>query len=489
MKYDAIIIGSGLGGLECAHILSRSGLRTLVLEQGTQTGGCIQSYRRSGQDFDTGFHYVGGLGEGQSLHNVFQHLGLLSLPWRRMDTDFEHIRIAGRDFCLRQGFEEFVHGLSEDFPSMRENIQRYADLLHHTVDQQFSLLRPQAQVQSPFDLFETNAWQYLNRTFDDPLLIDVLSGASFKMELRKDTLPLFTFCHGNGNYIESSWRLKVGGNAIVRKLEEGIRTHGGAIKCRACVEELVERDGKIVAARCSDGETYEADTFISDIHPAQTCALVKQSQRIKAIYRRRMAGLKNTYGMLTVSLLLKPGVLPYFNHNSYVYRRPGVWEFYRPGGSVDGVMISCRAPQDNSPYARQIDLLTPVAWEDCARWADTTVGHRGEDYTAWKARMADACIALAEETLPGLRDLYDSRYISTPLTYRDYTYAPEGTAYGLRKDADHALMTLLSVRTPIPNLLLTGQSLMLHGICGVTMTALFTCAKIVGKEGIASYID
>ncbi len=46
------------------------------------------------------------------------------------------------------------------------------------------------------------------------------------------------------------------------------------------------------------------------------------------------------------------------------------------------------------------------------------------------------------------------------------------------------MITLLSPRTPISNLLLTGQNLMLHGLHGVTMTALFTCAEVLGKEPI-----
>ena len=54
MKYDVIIIGSGLGGLECGYILARHGRRVLLLEQGAQPGGCLQSYRRREQAFDTG---------------------------------------------------------------------------------------------------------------------------------------------------------------------------------------------------------------------------------------------------------------------------------------------------------------------------------------------------------------------------------------------------------------------------------------------------
>ena len=62
MRYDVVIIGSGFGGLVCAHLLAKAGKRVLVLERQQQPGGCIQSYQRKGQAFDTGLHYVGGLG-------------------------------------------------------------------------------------------------------------------------------------------------------------------------------------------------------------------------------------------------------------------------------------------------------------------------------------------------------------------------------------------------------------------------------------------
>ena len=61
MKYDIIVIGSGLGGLECAHLLSQLGYSVLVLEREVQPGGCMQSYKRRGFSFDTGLHYCGGL--------------------------------------------------------------------------------------------------------------------------------------------------------------------------------------------------------------------------------------------------------------------------------------------------------------------------------------------------------------------------------------------------------------------------------------------
>ena len=485
MKYDAVIIGSGLGGLECAHILSKAGMSVLLLERGTQAGGCLQSYRRLGLAFDTGFHYVGGLDEGQSLHSAFRHLGLLRLPWQRLDNHFDRVTIGNQTFNFAQRYDAFVETLTAAFPAERDALNKYADMLKQCGEQQFDALNPQTGESSLLSrFFETSAYQYLTETFHDPLLINVLCGTSLKMELRKESLPLFTFAHGNGSFIESSWRLKGDGSLIVNSLADGIRMHGGEIICNTEVRELVEKDGKLVHAVCSNGEIYEGNIFISNIHPAVTCNLVKQSSRMKKVYRSRITHLENTFGMFTVSLRIKPQTLRYFNWNQYIYKEPDVWAFHLKNNPVSGVLVSCRIPEDGSKYVQQVDLLTPMNWSECEQWSHTEVGRRGEDYKAMKKRVADECITLAERFIPGLRDRITGCYTSTPLTYRNYTLTPEGSAYGLRKDFKNPMITLLSPRTPIPNLLLTGQNLMLHGLHGVTMTALFTCAEVLGKEPI-----
>lgn len=489
MKYDVVIIGGGLGGLECAHILSHAGKSVLLLEREAQAGGCIQSYRRQGLAFDTGLHYVGGLDEGQSLHAAFKHLGLLRLPWQRLDDNFDRVTIGERTFAFTQGYDAFVKTLQADFPAERDALNRYADTLKQSAGQQLAALNPRISGSSlSSELFETSAYRYLQKTFSDSLLINVLSGTSLKMELRRESLPLFTFAHGNSSFIESSWRLKGDGSLLVNSLTNDIRSYGGEVICNTEVQELVEKNGKLMYARCSNGETYEGDIFISDIHPAVTCNLVKQNGKMKKIYRNRINSLENTFGMFTVSLCIRPQALRYFNWNQYVYRQPNVWTFYLENDPVNGVLVSCRIPEDGSGYTQQVDLLTPMTWSKCEPWSNTQIGRRGDEYKRMKERVADECITLAERFIPGLRDMVTKRYTSTPLTYRDYTHTPEGSAYGLRKDFRDPIMTMLSPRTPIPNLLLTGQNLMLHGLHGVTMTTLFTCAEILGKEPIWNII-
>ncbi len=471
MKYDIIVIGSGFGGLICARQLALAGRSVLVLERESQPGGCLQCYRRGSMTFDTGFHYVGGLAEGQALHEVFDTLGLMHLPWHRLSADgFDRVTIGGETFAHAEGFDGFAATLAASFPSERDALQKYVRLLEN--------LPPMEQSGG------ISAFGYLSSLFRDPLLIDVLAATSMKMELRRESLPLFTFAHVNSSYIQSSWRLQGGGARIVESLVDDIRQAGGELFCQREVDELIEREGRIVAARCQTGEVFEADTFVSNVHPALTLNWIRESTRIKPLMRRRIAALENTGGMFTASLVLKPATLPYFNHNKYIFRRANVWDEARPEaapGGVDRVMVGCQVPQEGN-FTQQVDLITPLPWEKCQSWQETSIGKRGEDYRQMKRELAHACIELAETELPGLGKMVQQIYTSTPLTWRDYTLSPQGSAFGIRKDCRQLLMTMLSPRTPISNLLLTGQSLMVHGLEGVAMTALQTTREVLASN-------
>ena len=136
-----------------------------------------------------------------------------------------------------------------------------------------------------------------------------------------------------------------------------------------------------------------------------------------------------------------------------------------------------------------IDLLTPMSWQEVEKWAKFPVGRRGEDYVAYKEAKTEECIRLVEKRLPELRGAIDRVFTSTPLSYHSYIASAEGCAFGIRKDYNHLMQTVLTPRTPIPNLLQTGQSLNLHGILGVSMTSFFTCAEILGMDTVIKELN
>ena len=461
--YDVLIIGSGLGGLECGALLAKHGFRVLVLEGSNQPGGCMQSFRRGGLHYDTGLHYVGGLAPGQMMHKAFAQLGLLELPWQRMDEDFDHIIIGGRHFAFHQGYDAFVEGLAKDFPHQREALQSYVQRLQNITA----------------DDMDVCAYDYLRQTFSDELLLNVVSAAAMKTELRRESLPLFNFAHTCSSYIESSWRLGGNGNLLVNKLVDVILKAGGKVKTNSKVTRLTETEGRITNAICADGQTYSAEFFISDIHPAMLCELLEGCPSVRKVFRRRMEAAENTCGMFTAQLSIKPGALCYFAHNVFVYDQPNVWTMTEANDPVKGVMISARVPEDGSDSLRQIDLLTPMPWHECSAWTETKVGHRGEGYKTFCQQKTMQCIALAEQYIPELHSMVEQCYTSTPLTYRDYLGSPEGGAFGMRKDCRSSMLSFHSVGSPLSNLFLTGQSIILPGIEGVTMTAFETCSKII----------
>ena len=466
MIYDVVVIGSGLGGLICARQLAQSGRSVLVIERQPRSGGCLQSYRRVGLEFDTGLHYVGGLAEGQSLYGFFEKLGLTKLPWHRLDPDgFDQVTIGEQTYPLAEGYDHFADVLSSYFPSERNALQQFVHVLQNL---------------PPMDeCCDVNAYDYLCSLFHDPLLVNVVSAAAMKTELRRETLPLFNYAHGLSSYIQSSWRLKGSGNQIVASLLSDIKAAGGEICCGAEVTHLDEQGDRIVAARCKDGRIFEGRLFISDVHPQLTFSWMTDSSLLKKVFVKRINALENTFGMLTVSLVLKPGELSYFNHNKYVYREPNVWTFSEALDGVGGVMLSAKVPEDGSQSLRQLDLLTPMPWALCRQWENTPLGRRGADYEQQKALLADECIQLAERVVPGLSGMVEKRFVSTPLSWRDYTLSPYGSAFGVRKDCRNPLLTILSPKTPVSNLFLTGQSLVLHGLEGVTRMAFITLENVM----------
>jgi monoamine oxidase len=107
MKYDVVITGSGLGGLQCAYILSHEGYNVCLIEKNPQLGGCLQTFRRNNIVFDTGMHYIGGMDEGQVLNNFFRYFKLSGkLKLRKLDENaYDIVRFGGKEYKFAMGYE------------------------------------------------------------------------------------------------------------------------------------------------------------------------------------------------------------------------------------------------------------------------------------------------------------------------------------------------------------------------------------------------
>ena len=483
-RNSVIIIGAGLGGLECGYILAKNGMKVTVLEHEAQVGGCLQTFRRGAALFDTGFHYVGALDEGESLHTLFSYFDLMTLPWKKLDENcFDEVVIGEDTFAFANKHQRFYERMSSRFPKEREGLKKYVDFLKQVGDHIFDSFNLENDGTFANSLFARSAYEFLDETIKDPLLRKVLSGTSLKMELNAPTLPLYTFAQINDSFIRSAWRLRGGGMQIANKLVEDIQAMGGEVKTGATVTYIKEEEGRVVGVTVNEEDYLEADWIISSAHPAYTVSLVGESKKMRRIYRNRIANLDNTFGMFTANIRLKAGMLPYQNKNIYIHRSDAdLWKVNTL--NTESVLVNYSVPEEYSSIAVNIDLLSPMSWSEVEKWANYPVGRRGDDYVAYKEAKAEECIRLVENRLPELRGAIDKIFTSSPLSYHSYVASAEGCAYGIRKDYNNPMFTVLTPRTPIPNLLQTGQSLNLHGILGVSMTSFFTCAEILGMKTI-----
>ena len=126
MTYDAIVIGSGIGGLTTAGLLARvAGKRVLVLEQHTEPGGLTHAFRRDGASWDVGVHYIGQLGPGSQVRAYFDYLSGGELEWNRMPEDYDRFVYPGLDLRASSDPERYERSLVEAFPDEARAIRRY----------------------------------------------------------------------------------------------------------------------------------------------------------------------------------------------------------------------------------------------------------------------------------------------------------------------------------------------------------------------------
>lgn len=488
-KYDVVIIGSGLGGLVCGYILSKFGYKVAILEQHTQIGGCLQTFRRSGVTFDTGMHYVGSLDKGQVLHTYFSYLGLLpNVPVRKLnEAGFDTISLPQGEYKIPMGFSNFVDGLSAQFPTERHNIETYIHRIREVASESplYNIQEINEQVFLNPHSVKSGASEFIKETTPNSILQNVLLGNVPLYAGQRDKTPLYIHALIHNFYIQSAYRLVDGSDSISNSLAASIQAHGGEIYTKSKVVKIHCDSEKAVSAELANGEKVFAQHFISNMHPQATLATL-DTPLIRKAYRERVQNLENTISNFTVYIVFKKKTVPYLNTNYYRYNTADVWQCndYTTDTWPMNFLYMHQAPHDNGNFAEGSLLIAYMRYEEVAHWEHTSIGKRGDDYKTFKQEKSEKLLAALEKSFPGIRANIESYSSSTPLTYRDYTGTKDGSMYGVVRDKNFPTQTLVSQRTRIPNLYMTGQNINSHGILGVTIGSVITCSEFLGINTI-----
>jgi all-trans-retinol 13,14-reductase len=493
-KYNIIIVGSGLGGLVCGYILSKHGYKVLILEKNPQIGGCLQTFKYDNVVFDTGMHYIGSMEPNQILHRFFSYLSLNEdVDLLKLDENgFDIISIHGEHYNYAMGYDNFVEKLSARFPGEKNNIQLYIDKIRKIASESplYNLQEINQNVLLNTESVKTSVNDFIESITPNKTLQNVLSGTLPLYAGIKDKTPLYIHALINNFYIQSAYRIVGGSDSIAKSLAKSIRKFGGEIRTMSEVTQFNCNSEKVVSATLKNGVVIEGDKFISDIHPLATINKL-HTRLIRNAYRERIYKLENTISNFTVYIKFKESKVKYLNSNFYYYNTQNVWDCnaYDKNNWPLNYLYMHQAPKVHNGFSEGALLISYMHFDEVEQWKNTKVRQRGQDYLAFKQRKAELLLASLEKSFPGICANIQSYTTSTPLTYYNYTATRNGSMYGIGRDKDFPTQTLVSQRTRIPNLFMTGQNINSHGILGVTIGAVITCSEFLGINTIIKDIN
>ncbi len=496
-KYDVVVIGSGLGGLVSANILARNGYKVCVLEKNNQYGGNLQTFVRDKKIFDTGVHYVGGLEKGQNLYQYFTYLGIMKdLKIHKLDKDkYDVITFDGdkKEYYHAQGYENFANSLIKQFPEEEKAIHAYCKKIKDVCNN-FALYNLEDGTTYDMKILSLKVTDYLDSISDNELFKAVLVGSNSLYAGERQT-PFYVHALSINSYIESSYRFVNGGSQMSKLLIRKLKEYGGeAYRYQEVVKFGFDGD-KLASVITKKGNEIKADIFISNIEPKFTVKMLNGKGMRKA-YVKRINQIESMISGFSLYITFKPDCFEYLNYNYYHLKSPKIVydaQEYTQKSWPEGYMVSMGVHKGQKKWAKNMIAMTYMKFDEVMQWENTfnTVAEesdRGEAYKKFKTEKTEIFLQEIEKKFPNIRDCIQSIYTSTPLSYRDYIGNNKGAMYGYKKDADNTMKTFLSPKTKLKNLFFTGQSLNMHGILGVTISAVLTCTHIVGREKLMQSI-
>ena len=504
--FDAVIIGSGLGGLSCAFAFARKGYHPLVIEQHDKPGGYATAFERPGGFvFDVSLHST-SVAERSGVRNLIGGLPEITdvefLPhphlYRAIFPDYD-IRVEQRDLAgylakLARLFPEEKAGIDSLFADMQTLFQEVGKL--QTAPGKIDMSRfPQE-----FPLLmrcSGQTWgQMMDAHLHDPKLKAVVSALWGYFGLPPSKLASFYYALPTVAYLETGGyyprgRSQTISNAMVKFIE----SHGGQVLLNTPVERILTKDGAAYGVRCAGGQEFRGRAVVSNASAWHTFHRMLEDDAAVAQYKERMAHFSTSLSCFQVFLGLKQDLVGQLGvEDSEVFWSPSYdddagYEHMRQADVEHGgygVALYDKVFPGYSPKGKNTVNLIMLQgfdhWEPFA--ADYRKGEK-KAYLKEKERMAEILIRRAEEALlPGLAKAIEVKEIGTPLTNLRYTGNYRGAIYGWDQTPTNSGGTRVGHTTPVKNLFLAGAwSRPGHGYGGVIQSGLECCSEVVQAWG------
>lgn len=507
-SYDAIVIGSGIGGLTTAALLSQSGKKVLVLEQHYTAGGFTHSYDRNGYEWDVGVHYIGDMGADTIAKQVMDRITGGKLHWAPMDACYDRGFFGKDTFDFVAGKENFIVNLEKRFPQEKAAIRKYLKLLGKIGDgMQMSTLaklvpptlsgwlKPVTNLVLPKEMNQTT-YEVLRKLTSNEELIAILctQWGDYGVPPKQSSFLIHALVARH--YLYGGYYPIGGASQIAATIIPTIQASGGEVFTYARVKEIIVENGKAVGVLMEEGTRILSPMVVSSAGVLNTFEKLLPGNVSKQLgYDKLVKQVKPSCGHLGMYIGLKEDAeqlqLPRTNfwvYPDYQHDRNVDAFFNDSSKPFPVVYISFPSAKDPTfteryPGRSTIEIVAPVPYGEFDPWAEKPWGKRGEDYEALKEAYAQRMLEVLYDKVPQIRGKIDYYEVSTPLSTNYFCEYQYGEVYGLNHDTERFAQSWLQVQTKVPGLYLTGQDILSCGVVGAMMAGCVTAIKVLGISG------
>lgn len=493
MTIDAIVIGSGIGGLVTATQLAAKGAKVLVLERYLIPGGSAGYFERQGYRFDVGASMIFGLGQNGTTNLLTRALSAVNVSQEAIADPVQiHYHLPqGLDLKVDRVYEKFLQNLTAHFPHEDQGIRRFYDECQKVFKclnrmDLLSLEEPRYLLRVFFQhplaclglakYLPQNAGDVARRYIKDPQLLKFIDMECYCWSVvPSDMTPMinagmvFSDRHYGGvNYP------KGGVGQIAQKLVEGLEKAGGKIQYQARVTKILTEQGKAVGVQLANGKVYRGKRIVSNATRWDTFEQLLPAEEMPHNEKKWQQNYQKSPSFLSLHIGVKESVLPAGTECHHILLED--WEKMTAAEGTVFVSIPTLLDPDLAPSGYHIiHAFTP-------HWIDDWKKLSPSEYEAKKEEAAWRMIDRLEKIFPGLDAGLDYLEVGTPRTHRRFLGRQDGTYGPIPRRKLWGLLNMPFNRTAIPGLYCVGDSTFPgQGLNAVAFSG-FACAHRIAVD-------